>query len=186
MNRLDYCLLGLIEHGDCSGYDIRKVLTATPMQRYSDSPGSIYPALKRLERAKMIRSLRDVSSPRSRTAYRNTAKGRDALLAWLRQPVTEEEVASRLDEAMLRLSLQHLAGDERATRAFASGIAAASTAHAAKLRHYLRTSTAGFPLGARLAVESGLNTYESIARWAAQAAGGPTTLANTRKRRRTP
>ena len=33
-----------------SGYDVRMVFERTPMSRFSSSPGSIYPVLKRLER----------------------------------------------------------------------------------------------------------------------------------------
>ena len=166
MNRLDHLLLGLIQHGDCSGYDSRKVLTATPMKRYSDSPGSIYPALGRLERLKLIGSIADRASARGRTLYRLTPKGRAVLEAWLRRPVTEDEIANRLEDAMLRLSVQHLAGDEAAAHRFVASIAVAARSHAEKLRTYIAKSTAGFPAGARLALESGLNTYDSLARWA--------------------
>ena len=50
LSRLEGALLGLL-HGEArSGYALRKVFQDTPMLHFSDSPGSIYPALKRLER----------------------------------------------------------------------------------------------------------------------------------------
>ena len=166
MKRIDHLLLGLIGHGDCSGYDIRKVLTATPMKRYSDSPGSIYPALRRLERQKLIAAQADRSSGRGRTLFRLTPKGRAALAAWLRRPVTEAEIADRLEDVMLRLSFQHHVGDDAAAHRYLARVGAAARAHAANLRSYIDRSAKGFPAGARLALESGLNTYVSLARWA--------------------
>jgi len=38
-----------------SGYDLRKFFSATPMMSFSDSPGAIYPALRRLEQRGFIR-----------------------------------------------------------------------------------------------------------------------------------
>jgi len=47
---LGYALLGLLHQKERSGYDLRKVFTHTPVKHFSDSPGAIYPALRRLER----------------------------------------------------------------------------------------------------------------------------------------
>jgi hypothetical protein len=38
----------------CSGYDLRGFFAGQPMATFSDSPGSIYPALKRLEKSGLV------------------------------------------------------------------------------------------------------------------------------------
>lgn len=53
---LGYALLGLLQQQDRSGYDLRKIFSASPMTSFSDSPGSIYPALRRLEQQELVRS----------------------------------------------------------------------------------------------------------------------------------
>jgi DNA-binding PadR family transcriptional regulator len=166
MKSLDHCLLGLIEQGDCSGYDIRKILTETPMQRYSDSPGSIYPALRRLAERKLVVPTQDRSSRRGRTSYRVTAKGRAALRKWLRSPVTHDEIATQLDAVMLRLAFLHLIGGASALRKFLRALSTAANAVAKTVSEYIDTATADYPDGARLALEAGLDTYVSLARWA--------------------
>ena len=46
LSLLEFALLGLVhDHQPCCGYDLRKIFTETPMGSFSDSPGSIYPAL---------------------------------------------------------------------------------------------------------------------------------------------
>ena len=48
VSRLGYAILGLLKDRALSGYDVRQEFTSSPMGHYSDSPGAIYPALKRL------------------------------------------------------------------------------------------------------------------------------------------
>jgi DNA-binding PadR family transcriptional regulator len=46
---LEFALTGLLRQKPQSGYDLRKTFTDTAMRHYSDSPGSIYPAMRRLQ-----------------------------------------------------------------------------------------------------------------------------------------
>ena len=162
---LEYCLLALIAHGRCSGYDLRKVLTETPMRHYSDSPGSIYPALQRIARRGWIKSSTDPTSRRRRVVYRLTPKGKAELKRWLTQLVDEQQIAYHLDEVMLRLSFNHLLGDPASLGVFLASVAHSAKHYAAKLRQFIRTSTQDYPLGAALALKAGLQGYQSLARW---------------------
>ena len=171
---LEHCLLALIEHGECSGYDIRRILTQTPMRRFSDSPGSIYPALQRLQRRRWIVATRDPESRRRRSVYRLAPKGRAELTRWLKQPISEDDVIYRMHELMLRLSFHHLLADispdEEPLQSFMAALASAAASYAAKLRNFIRTSTSGYPTAARLALDAGLDGYQSLARWAGREA----------------
>ncbi|HEX3968204.1 MAG TPA: PadR family transcriptional regulator, partial [Edaphobacter sp.] len=53
---LGHALLGLIYQQPLSGYDVKKIFASTPMAGFSDSPGAIYPALRRLEKSGLVRS----------------------------------------------------------------------------------------------------------------------------------
>ena len=48
---LSHLLLGMIRRGPRTGYELRRILKETPLGRFSDSPGSVYPVLERLEAA---------------------------------------------------------------------------------------------------------------------------------------
>src|SRR5215471_4592919 len=103
---LGYALLGLIRlRQPSSGYDLRKAFAGRPMATFSDSPGSIYPALKRLEQSGMVRcTLDQTSRVRRRAVYRLTPKGKHALERWLKQPVRADDVLRRMPELFLRFS----------------------------------------------------------------------------------
>ena len=166
MSGLEHCLLGLIEHGDCSGYDLRKVLTSTPMRHYSDSPGSIYPALRRMQRRAWIAAARDRQSRRRRSVYRLTAGGKRELRRWLSLPVTEPEIADQLDQVMLRLAFQHLLGDPASVGRLITELAAAARSCAGSLEAFIQGSAQGYPVGARFALAAGLKQLQAVAQLA--------------------
>lgn len=100
---LEYALLGLLAQEPRSGYDLRKVFQETPLGHYSDSPGTIYPALARMESRRLIRG-RVASGGRRRRLLAIAPKGRDALLAWLDAPVDVAAVSKQRGALELRLA----------------------------------------------------------------------------------
>src|SRR5215831_19732549 len=102
---LGCALLGLLMEEPLSGYDIRRLFTQTPLATFSDSPGAIYPALKRLEAAGLIGGRVERSAGlRRRKLFRLTPAGKAALESWLSEPVTRDAVVRDSDELMLRFS----------------------------------------------------------------------------------
>jgi len=164
MTPLSYALLGLVRMQPRSGYALRKVFETTPLGDYSSSPGSIYPALKSLEKAGMVQA-RDARDVRGKGLYHLTAAGEDALHKWLRAPVGD------LGEAMLRFAFFG-ADDLDAIPPFLDSFEAAAEAHAVGLAAFL----AGDPAQAmsresRMAVEHGRRRLEASAEWARWARG---------------
>lgn len=83
MTELDFTILAIIARdGPLSAYDVRKVFARSLTATWSSSTGSIYPSIRRLEKARRVSS----SSPkgaRGRKTLRVTAAGRAALHRWL-------------------------------------------------------------------------------------------------------
>ncbi|MBW8744866.1 MAG: PadR family transcriptional regulator [Sphingomonas sp.] len=104
MTPLSYALLGLVQMQPRSGYALRKVFETTPLGGYSSSPGSIYPALKSLEKAGLLVT-RASPGGRGKGLYHLTAEGGRLLEAWLAAPIGD------LGEAMLRFAF--LRDDDR-------------------------------------------------------------------------
>jgi len=100
---LEYGLLGLLGEGPQSGYDVRKVFATTAMRVYSDSPGSIYPALARLARRKLVVARRERTG-RHRTVYALSPRGRALVRAWLAEPVTVVDVMRNDGSLELKLA----------------------------------------------------------------------------------
>src|SRR5918995_965512 len=100
---LNFAILGLLHQQPLSGYDVRKVFATTPMSHFSDSPGSIYPALARLRRQGLVTAtVQKKNSLRPRQMYRLSATGLRVLTDWVARPVSRDELVSTSGEVMLR------------------------------------------------------------------------------------
>jgi DNA-binding PadR family transcriptional regulator len=167
--QLEYALLGLIRQGLGSGYKLRKQFASTPMGHFSDSPGSIYPALKRLERRNWIRKLEERSGPRRRQIFGLTKAGDLALRSWFKAPLRRGDVAQRYDELLLRFAFMGSGSGRAAVVSFLRTFERQAAEYTAELRAFLKAMPAeGLPTG-RLALENGLMQFETQARWARRA-----------------
>lgn len=166
VSSLGYALLGLLEGAPLSGYDLRRIFAQTAMKTYSDSPGAIYPALKKLERQALVQGrVEKGSGLRRRRLYRPTPRGREALRAWLRRPVNREDVSRGLQELMLRFAFSEPVLGRAASVRLLDSLEAEIAAYLPSLREQLAGLKASMPLSGRLAFESGLRTYESLLEW---------------------
>ena len=71
---IDILLLSLIAKKDTYGYEMVKDLKESSQELYSMSEGTLYPALKRLEKKKWIESYWGESSTGGRRKYYNITK----------------------------------------------------------------------------------------------------------------
>jgi DNA-binding PadR family transcriptional regulator len=167
---LGYALLGLLHGKPASGYDLRKTFTDTPMGRFSDSPGAIYPALRGLEERKLL-GARSKSGPglRGRRELKLTAAGSAELVRWLSSPVGQPDVARGMGDLMLRFAFMDTVLGEAATLTFLHAFDQALRAHVPALRKYLKVHSSQMPRSGRLALESGICGYEAQARWVVRA-----------------
>ena len=163
---LGYALLGLLHEAPFSGYGIRKMFANSPMGSFSDSPGAIYPALQRLEKAGLIRGrVEDGSDLRRKKTFRLTEPGMAALKQWLKQPVTREDVIRSIDELMLRFSFMDNGLGEAATVRFLKSFRKELVNYIPSLREYLNSNRAKMPRSGILALESGMRSYEALIEW---------------------
>ena len=166
---LGYALIGLVQEDPRSGYALRKVFEDTPMGTFSSSPGSIYPALKKLVQAGTLEQ-----KPRAqggKTVFHITPKGQREMQAWLETPVTQAEVASSIDLALLRFAFLQTQTNLQITHRFLASFEVAIRSHIDELQAYLSSAeSAGLSRHARLAVENGLRGYQAHLDWAIHAA----------------
>lgn len=103
---LELTLLGLAAQQPRSGYDFKSIFESTALRQFSSSPGSIYPALKRLETAGFLASrLCESTGDRARRVYEPTRTGRTQLRAWLETDPSADELRQDPRLPILRLSL---------------------------------------------------------------------------------
>jgi DNA-binding PadR family transcriptional regulator len=163
---LEYALLGLLRQKPQSGYDLRKQFAATPLRHFSDSPGSIYPALRRLQARHRVGSTAEKNNARKRQEFAVTAAGTRALIAWLRQPVGRDDVIWRLDELTLRFALLDGNVERSDTMRFLEDLEHHLADYLHELRQYERNfdptlrSTTGY-----LAFKHGVDSYQAELQW---------------------
>jgi DNA-binding PadR family transcriptional regulator len=167
---LGYALLGLLQQEDRSGYDLRKIFSTTPMTSFSDSPGSIYPALRRLEQRGLVRSrIQERSGLRRRRLFHLTSAGSSELKRWQRQPILRDNVIRGLGELMLRFSFMDESLGPVESLRFLTALKAELAAYIPVLHTYLEKYGKEMSLSGRLALESGINSYECLLNWARKA-----------------
>ena len=76
---LDMLLLATLENGPRHGYAVREALREASRSRFDLPTGTIYPALRRLETAGLVRGRWSTESGRRRRTYELTAAGRRRL-----------------------------------------------------------------------------------------------------------
>ncbi len=166
---LEMALLGLLRHSAQSGYDLRKRFATTAMRHYSDSPGSIYPALRRLERRGLIAEAGG-GDRRGRQEYELTEEGKAALVAWLEKPVTREDVTLRFAELLLRFAMMDGNVPRTTTVRFLDQFLKELGIYAGELRAQFEETSTRTPLHTGLlAFESGIRGMETQLAWAQEA-----------------
>jgi DNA-binding PadR family transcriptional regulator len=164
---LGHALLGLIRmRQPCSGYDLRKFFVGQPMATFSDSPGSIYPALTRLEQSGMVScTVEETSRVRRRKLYRLSPKGTKALGRWLTRPIKPDDLVRGMPELFLRFSFLEDCLGPGPCESFLESLAESLKGHIVMLREHLKSHASEMPRSARLALQSGIMAYECHAAW---------------------
>jgi len=168
---LEGALLGLLSAEPQSGYALRRAFQETPLGHFSDSPGSIYPALARLRNRGWIAGVVErARTLRPREIFTLTTAGGTALRAWLAEPVTRDTVARGTDHALLRFAFMEATLGSAATSDFLRDLARELAGLLEETRGYGRVHGPGLPLTGRLALESGIGTIDAQLQWARRAA----------------
>ena len=164
---LGYALLGLLHQKPLSGYDLRKIFASNPIGGFSDSPGAIYPALRRLQEGGMVRGEVQASAGlRKRRVFRITSRGLASFKAWQSKPIARDDIIRRIGELLLRFAfMDQTLGPERAL-AFLREFARELSSYIPSLRQHLQAHAHEMPLSGRLALEIGVQEYEARLQWA--------------------
>jgi len=83
-----HLILGMISIGVRTGYEIRRRVERSTRFFWAASNGQIYPELRRLEAAGLIRGEDDPSGERQRRVFELTDAGKSALHDWLTESTT--------------------------------------------------------------------------------------------------
>ncbi len=164
---LNLAILGLLSLQPLSGYGLRKVFLTTAMGNFSASPGAIYPALRNLEAAGLVKgTVENARTLRPRRAFTLTPEGRSALRSTLSRPVTRDAVKRGMDTLLLRFSFMDGLMPKEAILGFLRSLRTELEAYLEVLENEIRRDAPGMPFCGRAAAELGLEGYRMNAQWA--------------------
>jgi DNA-binding PadR family transcriptional regulator len=167
LTRLERAILGLLLEGPRTGYDLRTIFATTPIGNFSGGPGAIYPALDRLAARGLVRRGPRGAVGRPMVAFRLAPAGRRAIVGWLRETPTRDDVIWDVDDQMLKLAFMAFVATPADVDRFLAAYARETRAYLRELRTH--RAALDLPPVARLALDHGIAIYQARARWAVRA-----------------
>lgn len=164
--KLDYAIMGLLRMSALSGYQIRQIFETSEMGNYSSSPGSIYPALKRMNKLGFVELVPQKSNKKK---YALTEVGRDCLLNWLKQEVNPEDVYRHMDELLLKFAFMDQQISKEEQQQFLQQIEQLLPPKISELKSLFEAPDNQIPLNGRLAILHGIEVYQAHYVWVKKA-----------------
>jgi DNA-binding PadR family transcriptional regulator len=164
---LDYAILGLIQDMPLSGYAIRKLFKETGLGNYSSSPGTIYPALKRLLKFELVK--KNAQSKVTKTGFEITTKGIYILQEWFSKPLEKNEVEKKTDELLLRFGFMEALVDKKQRINFLTSFRDFLNLYIKELQAFYNKESDKMPLHGRLAFRYGIDSNKTTLKWCKKA-----------------
>lgn len=158
-------ILGLLRSEPRTGYEIKSVVDKSTRFFWAASYGQIYPELRRLEKAGLVRAARIEEGGRRRASYEITAAGSAALHAWL---TSGAELTHELrDEGLLKFFFSDFL-DPHEARENVRAMRAHHEETVRRLREIEPKSVEALEAGRRfpnLTLRGGIELHEHLASW---------------------
>jgi DNA-binding PadR family transcriptional regulator len=138
------------------------------MRHYSDSPGSIYPALRRLQARGWIEAA--PKDRRGREVFHPSPAGVSAFVEWLSRDLTYDDVVLRFQELMLRFAFMDGNVPRSTAIRFLDQLERELSVYVGELRAQFDPMGSKSPVHTGLlAFQSGIEGMEAQLNWARQA-----------------
>lgn len=160
---LDYAILGLIQNEPLSGYRIRKYFEETALGNYSSSPGTIYPALKRLQKEMLVQNVVQVTT--SKASFQITESGILILKNWFLKPIEKIDVEKKKDELLLRFGFMEALIEKNKRINFLTSFRDLLIIYVSELQEYYNNESVNMPLHGKLAFQYGIESNKTTLEW---------------------
>ena len=160
---LDYAILGILHNQDLSGYRIRKIFEETALGNYSSSPGTIYPALSRLQKMNLIDKVQKIKT--EKFLFQITKKGVDALKLWLLKPLEKNDIEKKNHEIFLRFAFMDSLIKQKDKIIFLKSFITLQSDYVKSLQLFHKKEADKMSVHARLAFEHGIESNKTTLKW---------------------
>lgn len=164
---IDFAILGLLQEEPLTGYGIRKLFEETALGNYSSSPGTIYPALKRLQKGTLIESV--VQKTSSKSSFQITKNGILMLKNWFLKPIEKVEVEKKMDELLLRFAFMEKLIDKDHRINYLKSLSTILDLYIIELEAYYKMESEKMPLHGKLAFQYGIDSNKTALKWCEKA-----------------
>jgi DNA-binding PadR family transcriptional regulator len=164
---LDYAILGLIQDQPLSGYAILKLFKETALGNYSSSPGTIYPALKRLQKFELVK--KQAQGENGKACFEITTNGILILKNWFLKPVEKIDVVKKTDELLLRFGFMEALVDKKQRINFLTSFHDLLNIYTKELQTFYNKESNKMPLHGRLAFQYGIDSNKTTLKWCKKA-----------------
>ncbi len=159
---IDYTILGLLQQQPRTGYGIRKIFETTALGNFSSSPGTVYPAIRKLKKLGFII---DEDRRGRGSTMKITGAGVTALKAWLLLPVKKEDITRSANLLILRFAFMDDLIDMTSRVGFLEGFVHQITMYLEELNIFYQKNADTLPVQGRIAFEHGLMQYQAHLKW---------------------
>lgn len=97
---IDKIILGLLTKKDLTTYDIKIAMDKSISRFYSNSFGSLNPAIKKLEKNELISCFESIENSRLKKTYKITKLGKKSYKDWIKEPIKQGRLK---DEVLIRI-----------------------------------------------------------------------------------
>ena len=164
---LDYAILGLIQNQPLSGYAIRKLFEETALGNYSSSPGTIYPALNRLQKFDLVE--KQAQGNNGKTCFQITKKGILMLKNWFLKPIEKIDVEKKTNELLLRFGFMEDLLNKNQRINFLTSFRNILNSCTKELQEFYNKESSKMPLHGRLAFQYGIDANKTTLKWCKKA-----------------
>ena len=163
---LDFAILGLLSQQPQTGYRIRKVFETTALGNFSSSPGSIYPAIKRLLKGDLVEAVPNKTpSGGTKDILQISENGTERLKEWLTQPIVVNDLMRNTNILYLRFAFMEDLLSKSEILQFLEAFLAVGTGYIKLLEDYHKNEAANMQLLPRLSFEHGIDMYKLHMKW---------------------
>ena len=160
---LDYIILGLLQQAPQTGYRIRKAIEETALGNFGGSPGTIYPALRRLKEFGLVEN--QAVQGKSKSKFSISEKGIGLLRQWLLEPPSKEQVHKHMELLILQFAFMDPLLSKEQKFDFLNHLKQNLENYIAELESYFHNAKDTMPFNGQLAFQHGMLSYKSSLQW---------------------
>jgi len=150
-----------------SGYAILKLFEQTAIGNFSSSPGTIYPALNRLQKFELVK--KNIQDKNGKTCFEITTNGILILKNWFLKPVEKIDVVKKTDELVLRFSFMGTLIEKEQKINFLTSFRDLLNVYIKELQVFYNKESNNMPLHGTLAFQLGIDSNKANLKWCKKA-----------------